>query len=135
MAEAKTKATTQRVQEYIDSIEPPVRRKDCMELVSIAQEISGHPPVMWGTAIIGFGSFRYKYASGHEGDTFFIGLSARKNNISVYLASDVLADEARLKQLGKVKAGKGCLYVTSLDQVNREALRELFVDSISFTRK
>lgn len=135
MAGAKTKATTHSVQAYIDAIENSARRKDCMELMSIAQEITGQPPVMWGNSIIGFASFHYKYASGHEGDTFLIGLSARKNNISIYLGADVLNDETRLKQLGKVKAGKGCLYITSLDQVNRQVLRHLFVDSVSKTRE
>lgn len=135
MAGAKTKVTTHSVNEYIDSIENSARRNDFMELMIIAQEITGQPPVMWGNSIIGFGSFHYKYPSGHEGDTFLVGLSARKNNISIYLGADVLTDEMRLTHLGKVKAGKGCLYITRLDQVNRQALRELFADSVSQTRE
>lgn len=125
----------QDVQSYLRGIEQPDRKQDCAELMALIRKVSGHPPVLWGSTIIGFGRYHYRYASGHEGDTFLVGLSARKNNISVYLAPGVLDDEVWMGRLGKVKAGKGCLYLARLDQVNRDALRELIEYSIDVIRE
>ena len=123
------------VAKYLDAIANPVRKRDCIELVTIIQDVSDHSPVMWGNSIIGFGRYHYRYASGHEGDTCLVGLAARKGSISVYLAPGILDDEARLKKLGKVKAGKGCLYITDLDQVDLTMLRELILYSIDVIRQ
>ena len=131
MAESKSDTLPQDVQKYIDAISEPGKKKDCEELIRIMQEVSQYSPEMWGVSIIGFGRYHYKYASGHEGDSCLIGLSSRKNSISVYLAPESLEDETRLKQLGNVKAGKGCLYITDLKKVDLPMLRNLLTSSIA----
>jgi uncharacterized protein YdhG (YjbR/CyaY superfamily) len=89
------------------------------------REVSNSEPVMWGSAIIGFGTYHYKYESGREGDTVVIGFSPRKQNISIYLMGGLDKVEDELSKLGKFKTGKGCLYIKSLSDVNPEVLKKV----------
>ena len=134
-AEADTTVWPQDVRNYLDAISKPERKQDCTELAKIISEVTGYSPEMCGNAIIGFGSYHYKYDSGHEGDACIIGLSSRKTSISVYLAGGILDDELLLKRLGKVKAGKGCLYINRLGQVDLKTLREIIAYSLDVIRK
>jgi hypothetical protein len=90
------------------------------------QKVSHSEPVMWGSAIIGFGIYHYVYESGREGDTVVIGFSPRKQNISIYLMGGLNKLESELSRLGKYKTGKGCLYIKSLSDVNVAILKEVF---------
>jgi uncharacterized protein YdhG (YjbR/CyaY superfamily) len=90
------------------------------------QTVSKLEPVMWGSAIIGFGTYHYVYESGREGDTIVIGFSPRKQNISIYLMGGLKNVEDELSKLGKYKTGKGCLYIKSLSDVNLEILKKVF---------
>ena len=125
MYELKTKETRDSVTAFLNAVENEQKRKDCFEIVGMMQEATGLPPKMWGTSIIGFGSYHYKYESGHEGDVCLMGFSPRKQNISVYISCDIHKYDDLLEKLGKHKTGKGCLYINSLDKVDRKVLNTL----------
>ncbi len=125
MAESKTKATAASVERYIAAIEDDVRRQDCAMLVRLMTRATKQPPTMWGTSIVGFGSYHYKYESGREGDSCLTGFSSRKGAISVYLCRTFPGQEALLSKLGKHKMGKGCLYFRRLADVDLKVLERL----------
>lgn len=134
MPENKTKETEASVFDFIQNVDNEQKRKDSFALIEIMKEVSGFEPKMWGPSIIGFGSYHYKYQSGHEGDAPLIGFSPRKNAISLYFSCDVNGEHPELlTKLGKFKTGKGCLYVNKLSDVNIEILKQLAKDSIKFT--
>lgn len=137
MYEAKTKPTNQSVAAYLNAIDDESRRKDCKTLSSLMKKVTGAAPKMWGTSIVGFGSFHYKYASGHEGDTCMVGFSSRKGAISVYLLSGYESPriKALLAQLGPHKTGKGCLYLKHLDDIRLPVLEQLVALSIAEARR
>ena len=136
MSEAKTQPTAVGVERYFAAIADDTRRRDCRVLTGIMQRLSGHPPVMWGTSIVGFGTYHYQYASGHEGKSCLIGYSSRKSDISVYLLSGYESDttNALLAQLGPHKIGKACLYVRQLSDVQVPVLEQLITRSIDDTK-
>lgn len=135
--EAKTRATKLSVAAYLDGIKDPVRRKDCKTLATIMKRVTGCKAVLWGTSIVGFDKYHYKYASGHEGDSCVVGFSNRKGDISVYLLGGYESATAKrlLKRLGKHKTGKACLYLPGLAGVDLAALEELISHSVADTRK
>ena len=126
MAENKTKPTKSSVAAFLNKIQDKQLRDDCFEILAMMQNASKTEPVMWGSAIIGFGSYHYVYESGREGDTIIIGFSPRKQNISIYLTGGLNPIESELSRLGKYKTGKGCLYINSLSDVNPEILMKIF---------
>lgn len=134
MAANKTLPTTADAQAYLRAIEDPVRRADCLALAALMEEMTGQPPVMWGAAIVGFGSYHYRYASGHEGDAPLAGFASRKGDISIYLNCDTPARAALLAKLGRHKMGKACLYVRRLADVDLDVLASLVRESIAGTR-
>lgn len=131
MAENKTKATEASVESYLSAIEDAARRRDCEALVKLMSKAAKHPPKMWGSSIVGFGSYHYEYASGREGDSCLTGFSSRKGDISVYLTANVLGQQELLSRLGKHKAGKGCLYVRKLSDVDLKILERLVADTVA----
>ena len=126
MAENKTKPTKSSVTAFLNKIHDKQLRNDCFAILDMMQKVSKAEPVMWGSAIIGFGSYHYVYESGREGDTVIIGFSPRKQNISIYLMGGLKNIENELSKLGKYKTGKGCLYIKSLSDVNTEVLKKAF---------
>ena len=136
MYDAKTKPTAVTVESYLAAITDDVRREDCRVLTEMMQRLTGHPPTMWGTSIVGFGKYHYKYASGHEGDSCLIGYASRKGDISVYLLAGYETDETRalLAQLGRHKIGKACLYLRRLSDVQVPVLEQLMARSIAETK-
>jgi hypothetical protein len=126
MAENKTKPTTSNVTSFLNKIKDKQVREDCFGICDLMQKASNHDPVMWGTAIVGFGLRHYVYESGREGDTVIIGFAPRKGNISLYLAGGLKNIESELESLGKYSTGKGCLYIKSLADVNQAVLRKIF---------
>jgi Domain of unknown function (DU1801) len=126
MAENKTKPTSANVVAFLNKIQSPQRRDDCLTILKMMQTVSKLEPVMWGSAIIGFGTYHYVYESGREGDTIVIGFSPRKQNITFYLMGGLKNVEDELSKLGKYKTGKGCLYIKSLSDVNLEILKKVF---------
>jgi Domain of unknown function (DU1801) len=126
MAENKTKPTKSSVTVFLNKIQDRQLRGDCFAILEMMQRVSNSEPVMWGSAIVGFGSIHYVYESGREGDTVAIGFSPRKQNISIYLSGGLRLIEKDLPKLGKYKTGKGCLYIKSLGDVNGEVLNKIF---------
>ena len=131
MAANKTLPTPADAQAYLCAIEDQARRADCLALAALMEQVSGQPPVMWGDAIVGFGSYHYRYASGREGDAPLVGFAARKGDISIYLNCDTPARAAMLAQLGRHKMGKACLYVRRLADVDLDVLASLVRESIA----
>ena len=136
MSEAKTQPTAVDVVRSFAAITDDTRRSDCRVLTGIMQRLSGHPPVMWGTGIVGFGTYHYTYASGQEGNSCLIGYSSRKSDITVYLLSGYESDttNALLAQLGPHKIGKSCLYLRKLSDVQLPVLEQLITRSIADTK-
>jgi len=130
MAKNKTTETQQNVTDYINAVENEVKRNDAFELLKIIQNETGFEPKMWGPSIIGFGTYHYKYASGHEGDAPLAGFSPRKDAISLYLNSDFEAKEELLSKFGKYKAGKGCIYIKKLADIDIEILKKMISLSV-----
>ena len=132
--EPKTKATTVDPLAFIGKVKSEIKRKDSLELVAMMQDITGEPPKMWGPSIVGFGRYRYRYDSGHEGEICLAGFAPRASAIVVYVGPG-LDNEKLMKRLGKHKAGKGCLYINKLDDVDRKVLRKLVEGSVAELRK
>jgi hypothetical protein len=137
MYEAKTKPTRVSLTSYLGTIADAERRKDCRTLAMLMKRVTGCAPTMWGTSIVGFDQYHYKYASGHEGDSCVVGFSSRKGDISIYVMG-VLQDagaRALLATLGKHKAGKGCLYVKRLADIDMGVLERIVAWSVADTRR
>ena len=125
MAENKTRPTTASVDEFIANVENPRRRTDTMTALKMYQDITGLPPVMWGPAIIGFGSLHYVYATGREGDMPAAGFSPRKASMTFYVVGKFDGAENLFARLGKYKRSHVCLYINKLDDVDLAVLKEI----------
>lgn len=134
--EAKTRPTDVAVAQFVVSVEDPVRRADATWLDAMMRRVTGEEPLMWGPSMIGYGAYRYRYASGHEGEAMRIGFSPRKAELVLYILpygdGDRSAEDALLERLGKYRRGKSCLYVKRLDGVDRDVLEQLA--TLSWTR-
>ena len=135
MYELKTKETENSVIEFIEHVENPKKREDAYKLLDLFTETSGYPGKMWGPSIIGFGSYHYKYQSGHEGDAPLVGFSPRKAKISLYFATGDLEREELLKYFGKHTTGKGCVYINKVADIDVAVLKALIKQSITFLRE
>jgi hypothetical protein len=134
MAELKTKQTSEDVNEFINTFaDTEQKRMDSFELLKLMQDITGFEPKMWGASMIGFGSYHYKSErSRQEGDWPLIGFSPRKAAISLYVFTGAKEHEYLLKDLGKFKMGKACIYVKKLSDINQDALKKLMKETIDF---
>jgi len=119
------------VEGFLDRVPDEQRREDARRLCAMMQEITGEPPAMWGTSIIGFGTYHYRYASGREGDSALAGFSPRRLHLAIYLVGEFgTRHHSVLARLGPHETGKGCLYIKRLDDVDHDALRELIDRSV-----
>jgi len=135
MAELKTKVNKVSVDKFIKSIKDERVREDCYKILDIMQKATKAEPKMWGTSIIGFGSYHYKYASGREGDWMLTGFSPRKQNLTLYIMPGFENYGSLLKDLGKHATGKSCLYIKKLDDVDLKVLKELVTKSVKHMKK
>lgn len=135
MAKNKTTETQQSVTDFINAVENDAKRNDVFELVKIMQEVTGFEPKMWGPSIIGFGSYHYKYDSGHEGDAPLAAFSPRKAATTVYFYLPEENREELLSKLGKHKSSKACIYINKLTDIDIEILKKIILLSIEFTQK
>ena len=135
MAELKTKQNDQSVEAFLDGIADEQKRKDSYTIVKLMQQATKAKPKMWGSSIIGFGSYHYKGASGREGDWMLIGFSPRKQNLTLYLMAGFDNYAPLLKKLGKHKTGRSCLYINKLADVDVKVLKELIAQSVAHMRK
>jgi uncharacterized protein DUF1801 len=129
MAEIQTKVNDASVEEFLSKVENEQKRKDCFEIVKIMKQVTKKEPKMWGPAIVGFGSYHYKYESGREGDMPQIAFSPRKQNITLYIGVGDDSANPLLKKLGKYTTSKGCLYIKKLADVDRNVLQQLIANS------
>lgn len=134
MAKAnKTTETAVSVTDFINSyVEKDEKKADSFELIKLMSKWSGFEPKMWGPTIIGFGSYHYKYASGHEGDAPIIGFSPRKAEFSLYVYSPTEESKPLLDDLGKFKMGKACIYIKKLSDINIDILEKICTLSIAY---
>ncbi|PXX42665.1 DUF1801 domain-containing protein [Undibacterium pigrum] len=125
MAENKTKATENSVDDYIAAIADDARRQDCEVLIQLMSKATKQPAVMWGDSIVGFGNYHYRYESGREGDICLVGFSSRKGDISLYGLFAAARHAELVANLGKSKSGKGCLYIRRLSEIDLQVLETL----------
>ncbi len=135
MAEPKTKRNEGSVKAFLDAIEDERRRKDSVAVVALMKRVTGEEPKMWGTSIVGFGSYHYVYESGREGDAPLLGFSPRKQALTLYVALGSGGFEGLLKKLGKHETGKGCLYLKQLSDVDVNVLEELLARSFEAQKR
>ncbi|MGG3563227.1 DUF1801 domain-containing protein [Neobacillus rhizosphaerae] len=135
MYELKTKETDNNVIEFIEQVDHPRKREDSYQLLDIFTETTGYHAKMWGPSIIGFGSYHYKYATGHEGDAPLVGFSPRKAKISLYFAPGETKREQLLKEFGKHTTGKACVYINKMADIDVEVLKELIKESVVFLQE
>lgn len=135
MYELKTQENDNSVIEFIEGVADAKKREDAYRLLDIFTETTGYPAKMWGPSIIGFGSYHYKYASGHEGDAPLVGFSPRKAKISLYLAADDPGRGALLESFGKHTQGKGCVYINKVADIDVDVLRKLIRHSVEHLQK
>lgn len=125
MAELKTKKTEASVEDFIKKSAGKAREEDVFAIMKMMEKATGAKGKMWGPSIVGFGDQHLKYESGRELDWFLMGLSPRKANITLYIHDMYGRKEELLKKLGKHKAGKGCIYISSLKDVDLKVLKEI----------
>ncbi len=130
MAELKTKVNTASVTDFLNGIKDETKRADSFEILKMMQQVTKQEPKMWGSSIVGFGNYHYKYESGREGDWFVIGFSPRKQELTLYGMGNWLESDL-LKKLGKYKTGKGCLYIKKLEHVDTKVLKEMLRQAVT----
>lgn len=135
MAELKTKRTNSSVKAFIDKLPDENYRKDCQALVRMMKEASKAEPKMWGPSIIGFGDYRYKYASGRENDWFVIGFSPRKLDLTLYLMTGFAQYDTLMAKLGKHKTSKHCIHIKRLSDIDPAVLQKLISTSVKDLKK
>jgi hypothetical protein len=133
--EQKTKETDHSVIEFIESVDHPKKREDAYKLIDIFTETTGFEAKMWGPSMIGFGSYHYKYATGHEGDAPLVGFSPRKAKISLYFAPGETKRGELLEKFGKHTTGKACVYINKVADIDRDVLKELITASVQFLQE
>ena len=129
-AELKTKLNDASVTEFLNSVADEKKRKDCFEILEMMKQVTREEPKMWGSSIVGFGSYHYKGRSGREGDWMLVGFSPRKQNLTLYLMDGLDTHAPLLKELGRFTTGASCLYIKKLEDVDREVLQELVQASV-----
>lgn len=130
MSELKTKVNNASIDKFLNSVADEQTRQDCYEILKIMKQVTKEEPKMWGTSIVGFGSYHYKGASGREGDWMLTGFSPRKQNLTLYLMHGFDVHKDLLKKLGKYKTSMGCLYIKKLDDIDRKVLKALVAASV-----
>ena len=121
----KTTRNKKSVTAFLNTIENEKKRTDSYAILHLMEEVTGEKPAMWGDSIIGFGSYKYQYASGHKGEWFLTGFSPRKQNLTLYIMSGFSEYDDLLTKLGKHKTGKSCLYINKLEDVDLDTLKAL----------
>ena len=133
--ELKTKLNDASVTDFLNSVEDEQKRKDSLEIMKMMKQVTKAEPKMWGTSIVGFGSYHYKGASGREGDWMLIGFSPRKQNLTLYIMPGFERYPELMKKLGKHTIGKSCLYIRRLSDVDTNVLKELMAESVKVMKK
>ncbi len=135
MAKNKTTETKSSVAAYVKTIKDEKRRKDFSTIIELIAKHTGLEPKMWGTAIVGFGSYHYKYDSGREGDAPLAAISSRSTSIAIYLVSVFDQREELLAKFGKHKTDKGCVHIQKLEDVDTGILIKMVKNNIAYRKK
>lgn len=135
MAELKTKPNEQSVEDFLNAVEIETKRLDSFAILELMKQETGDEPIKWGESIVGFGTYKYKYASGREGEWPITGFSPRKQNLTLYIMSGFEEYDDLLKKLGKHTTGKSCLYIKKLEDVDQDVLRELVSKSVEHMKE
>lgn len=135
MSSNKTVETDTGVEDFINAVEQEQKRKDSWDLIALMKDITGSEPKMWGSSLVGFGQYHYKYQSGREGDFFITGFSPRKAALTVYIMPGFDGYKEQMEMLGPHRTGKSCLYLRNLNAVDRSVLEEIIRDSVEVMRK
>ncbi|HYN25136.1 MAG TPA: DUF1801 domain-containing protein [Pyrinomonadaceae bacterium] len=130
MAEAKTKPTEESVSGFLKKLSDKSRREDCLTVLELMKDVTGEEPKMWGSSIVGFGRYRYKYESGREGEWMITGFSPRKSDLTLYIMPGFEPVSELMARLGKHKTGKSCLYIKKLADVDLGVLRKIVEKSV-----
>jgi hypothetical protein len=130
MSELKTQPTQESVLDFLAKVSDGRRREDCLIILELMKKATGAEPVMWGSSIVGFGRYRYRYESGREGEWPIVGFSPRKNDLTLYITPGFERYKGLMGRLGKYKTGKSCLYLKRLEDVDRSVLNELIEESV-----
>lgn len=134
MAENKTQRNDGDVLAYLESVENKRRREDSLVVKQMMEEVTGEPAEMWGTSIVGFGSYHYRYASGREGDFMLVGFAPRKQALTLYIMGGHERYDELMAKLGKHRTGSSCVYINKLADVDLAVLRELIAESVEYMR-
>ncbi len=134
MAELKTKATTASVDTFLAGVKDDQRRRDCLTVAKMMQQVTKAEPKMWGSSIVGFGNYRHVYESGRELDWPLVAFSPRKVALTLYLMPGSPEFANTLKSLGKYKTSKWCLYIKKLEDVDQRSLKTLVQESVKRTK-
>ena len=134
MAENKTQRNDGDVMAYLASVQNKRRREDSLVVKQMMEEITGEPAEMWGSSIVGFGSYRYRYESGREGDFMLTGFAPRKQSLTLYIMGGHERYQELFARLGKHRTGKSCLYINQLEDVDLDVLREIISESVAYMR-
>jgi hypothetical protein len=135
MAKNKTTETQASVAGYLKTIKDEKRRKDCSAIIELITKHTGLEPKMWGTAIVGFGSYHYKYESGREGDAPLTGIASRANSITLYLGTNFEKREELLSKFGKHKISGGCIHIQKIEDIDTGILIKMAKNSIAHIKK
>lgn len=131
----KTQPNDASVDAFIAAVEPQGRQQDCLRAREIMERLTGQPAVMWGDAIVGFGRYDYRYASGHSGSWFLTGFAPRKQNFTLYIMSGFADLASKMQQLGHHKTAKSCLYLRSIEAVDQTVLEEIISYSLDVMKR
>ena len=134
MAENKTQRNDGDVVAYLESVSNKRRREDSLVVKEMMEEVTGEPAEMWGTSIVGFGSYHYRYASGREGDFMLTGFAPRKQALTLYIMGGHERYDELMAKLGKHRSGSSCVYISKLADVDLAVLRELIAESVDYMR-
>lgn len=135
MAENKTKPTGASVDDYLASRASEQQHADCRQLMVLLERVTGHPPHMWGPSIVGYGSYRYTYDSGHTGEAPVAGFAIRGRDLVVYIDAESETQRSLLARLGKHRIGKSCLYFKRLSDLDQSVLEQLVTNSIAEVKR
>ncbi len=135
MVENKTQRNDGDVMAYLESVQNKRRREDSLVVLKIMEEVTSEPAEMWGSSIVGFGSYHYKYESGREGDFMISGFAPRKQALTLYIMGGFDRHEELLAKLGKHRTGSSCLYINKLTDVDLDVLREIISESVAHMRR
>ena len=135
MTELKTQENDASVDDYLNSVEDEKKRDASFKVKALMEDVTGEEARMWGDSIVGFGHYKYKYASGREGEWMITGFAPRKRNLTLYIMSGFEEYDDLLDKLGKHSTGKSCLYITRLEDIDMEVLRELVDKSVQHMKE